>query len=138
MITVIHAAEANMPAVLKIENEAISPPWSEGALLNEVGREDGLFALAAEDDAVLGFCIVRCAADEAELYQIAVRQDCRRRGIADLLLDAAKNTAWRRISCRFILKSGEATRQRSDCIKNTALKTKAAVKTTTVALSRTR
>lgn len=89
MIDVIHAVETDIPAVLEIENEAISPPWSEGALLNEVGRTDGLFVLAVEDGAVLGFCIVRRAADEAELYQIAVREDCRHRGIADSLMKAA-------------------------------------------------
>jgi ribosomal-protein-alanine acetyltransferase len=39
---------------------------------------------------VLGFCIVRCLSGEAELYQIAVREDMRRRGIADRLMDAAE------------------------------------------------
>ena len=85
---------------LAVEREAISPPWSEGALLGEIGREDGLFILAveggcaAEDNecgadcgAVVGFCILRRAADEAELYQLAVRDDCRRRGIGAALLE---------------------------------------------------
>jgi ribosomal-protein-alanine N-acetyltransferase len=102
MITIIQAEEAHIPAVLEIECEAISPPWSEGALLNEIGRDDGLFALAIENGvavenshaiengSVFGFCIVRCAADEAELYQIAVREEMRRCGIADLLMYEAK------------------------------------------------
>lgn len=92
MIRIIDAEEEHLPALLKIENACITPPWPEGALLNEIGRADGLFVLAVEDgleprdDGVLGFCIVRSAADEAELYQIAVREDMRRRGVADSLM----------------------------------------------------
>ena len=91
MIRIIDAEEAHLPEVLAIEREAISPPWSEGALLSEIGREDGLFLLAVEgeEDRLAGFCILRRAADEAELYQLAVREDCRRQGIGGVLLDRA-------------------------------------------------
>lgn len=96
MIRVISAREEHLPQVLEIERASIFPPWSEGALLNEIGRDDGLFAVAVEaaggdwqDCAVAGFCIVRCVADEAELYQIAVREDSRRRGIGDALMEEA-------------------------------------------------
>jgi ribosomal-protein-alanine N-acetyltransferase len=94
MIRIRDAGEPDIPAVMNIEEEAFSPPWSEGALLNQIGRDDGLFAVAVEGDAdnggqVLGFIIIRRAADEAELYQIAVREDERRRGIAAKLMEAA-------------------------------------------------
>lgn len=90
MIEIVIAQEAHIPAVLSIENASISPPWSEGALLNEVGRDDGLFTLAVENGAVLGFLILRRVADEAELYQIAIHEDARRRGVADILMNTAK------------------------------------------------
>ena len=98
MNRIIEARETHLPELLKLENACITPSWSEGALLNEIGREDGLFALALENDetagdgcsadngGVLGFCILRRTADEAELYQIAVREDVRRRGVADSLM----------------------------------------------------
>ena len=101
MIRIIDATEAHLTQVMEIEREAISPPWSEGALTNEIGRSDGLFDVALEDDdgssaggapensKVAGFCIVRRMSDEAELYQIAVREDRRRAGIADRLLTRA-------------------------------------------------
>ena len=98
MIRLITAEESYLTQVLEIEWEAISPSWSEGALLGEIGRDDGHFLLAVEDGEdlddgpdggrVAGFSIVRRMADEAELYQIAVHEDFRRRGIADLLLGA--------------------------------------------------
>lgn len=89
MIRIVEAAEEDMPKVLDIECASISPPWSEGALLGELGREDGLFVLAEEDNDIAGFCIVRYLADEAELYQIAVRPDRRRNGVGDHLMTAA-------------------------------------------------
>lgn len=90
MIELIEADEAFMPAVLEIEEAAFFPPWSEGALLNELGREDGFFGLAVDNGTVIGFCILRSAADEAELYQIAVHDQYRRSGTADRLLEAAE------------------------------------------------
>jgi ribosomal-protein-alanine N-acetyltransferase len=89
MIRIVDATEAYLLQVLDIERASIAPPWSEGALLNEIGRSDGLFVLALEGEELLGFCILRRAADEAELYQIAVRERSRRQGIADALMAAA-------------------------------------------------
>jgi len=46
MICVAEATEDDMPRLLEIEREAISPPWTEGALLSEIYREDSFFAVA--------------------------------------------------------------------------------------------
>ena len=42
------AMEADVPRILEIEQEAISPPWMESTLLNEIYNKDSFFALAAE------------------------------------------------------------------------------------------
>jgi ribosomal-protein-alanine N-acetyltransferase len=95
MIRIIEAREFHLPELVKIENACILPPWSEADLRNEIGRSDGLFALALENGSdtaeggVLGFCILRRAGDEAELYQIAVRKEARNRGVADSLMHSA-------------------------------------------------
>jgi len=47
MICLFLAAEADIPRVLEIERESIAPPWTHGALLAEVYREDSFFAVAA-------------------------------------------------------------------------------------------
>jgi len=99
------AAEDDIPRILEIEREAISPPWSHGALLGEIYRERSLFAVAGEsypvtdgekprtafavNEAVNGFIILRQMGDEGELLQIAVDRAKRRRGTADLLIGAA-------------------------------------------------
>jgi len=110
MISISLATENDIIRILEIEWEAISPPWTHGALLNEIYREDSFFALAVTSEtgfaersvtgmagtqsgeqksyAIHGFVILRCLADEGELLQIAVDKAFRRRGVADALMDA--------------------------------------------------
>jgi len=107
------ATEDDISQILEIERDAISPPWTHGALLREIYSDDTFFAVVpvltsnsplgkggCEADgvvppqgrglsSVLGFIILRRAADEGELYQIAVDAEHRRQGIADELMDAA-------------------------------------------------
>ena len=93
------AAEADMPRILEIEQEAISPPWTHGTLLSEIYREDSFFAVARQvcqeksPPVTLGFVILRRIADEGELFQIAVDRAAQRSGVADMLMDSALNYA---------------------------------------------
>ena len=76
--------------------EAISPPWTHGALLAEIYREDSFFAVARcgsrFDEPGLpaldlqGFVIVRRTGDDGELLQIAVDKRVWRQGVADMLM----------------------------------------------------
>ena len=89
MIYIKLATEDDMERILEIEREAISPPWSHGALLGEIYCGDSFFALAVGGGAILGFAILRRAAGECELLQIAVSSASRRLGAADALMAAA-------------------------------------------------
>ena len=89
MISIVTATEEDIPRILEIERDSISPPWTHGALLGEIYRDDSFFALARESADIKGFVILRRMADEGELLQIAVDKDARRRGIADALIAAA-------------------------------------------------
>ena len=88
-ISIVAATEDDIAQVLEIEREAISPPWTHGALLSEIYSGDSFFSVAAREGTVLGFVILRRMGDESELLQIAVSKAARRNGIADLLMDAA-------------------------------------------------
>ncbi|MBO4831589.1 MAG: ribosomal protein S18-alanine N-acetyltransferase [Oscillospiraceae bacterium] len=86
-MTVIRAAgSADVPEIAELERSCFSPPWSEKSLLDELGSPDAFFAVASDEDKILGFCIARFAGGEAELYRIAVREDARRRGTAALMM----------------------------------------------------
>ncbi len=93
MIEIIVAEELHIPAVLEIEQAAFSPCWMEGSLLSQLDNEDAHFRVAAESGVVLGFSVLHKAADEGELYQIAVQEQARRRGIGALLMKDAINYA---------------------------------------------
>ena len=90
MLFVDDAAEGDIPRILEIERGAISPPWTHGALLGEIYREDSFFAVAACSPRFLvGFAILRQMGSEGELLQIAVDKAARRRGAADALMASA-------------------------------------------------
>ena len=88
-MSIVIADEADVLRVLEIEREAISPPWTHGALLAEIYNEDTFFAVAREGGGILGFVMLRRMGDEGELLQIAVDCSARRRGVADSLMGAA-------------------------------------------------
>ena len=101
VVRIDFAAEDDIDRILEIERGAISPPWTHGALLSEIYREDSFFAVAKNNSQftihnsqlftrdVCGFVFLRRIADEGELLQIAVDRTARRRGVAGLLMDAA-------------------------------------------------
>jgi len=111
MIRLTPATEDDLPGILEIEQEAISPPWTHGALLSEIYRDDSFFTVAygatansekttqsagketkdggRDSCGVSGFVILRRMADEGELLQIAVNKTVRRCGVADTLMEAA-------------------------------------------------
>jgi len=87
---IIEVTEDDMPRIMEIELEALSPPWTYSGLLSEMNNAKTLFAAAVEEDTILGFIILRhYMTDEGELLQIAVDKMYRRRGVADMLLNAS-------------------------------------------------
>lgn len=74
--------------IAQIERECFSMPWSERALEEELYNPQASFIVAQRaDGAVLGYAGLHVAADEGYIDNIAVREDYRRQGIADDLLD---------------------------------------------------
>jgi len=105
MIKIVPATEEHIDQIMEIENEAISPPWTHGALLSAIYSDDSYFVAAKDElaesfhcpnpcshpcldpSAILGFAILRQVGDDGELLQIAVSRSTRRRGVGDSLLD---------------------------------------------------
>ena len=103
MINIRVAEESDISRILEIEHESISPPWTHGALLREIYNENSFFALAVENDNILGFVILRASEGSGEILQVAVCKNNRRRGAANVLLTAALDyAAFRRIKKVFL------------------------------------
>lgn len=89
--------ESDLPHVARLEAEAFPTPWSaeQYALVMEQG---GCVLFGAWDQDVLAGYIavaVQSAAGEMEVYNIAVRETYRRRGVGRKLLDLALEAAAR-------------------------------------------
>ena len=89
------AVAADIDALLALERECITPPWSEGAMLGEILHDDTVFLVAAQqlngetapsDAPLCGFAVLRKIGDEAELFRIATSSAHRREGVAAHLL----------------------------------------------------
>jgi len=95
--TALHA-----PVLAALHAEAFDEPWSAvdfATLLADVGAA-GVIAVDAACEEPLGFVLCRRVVDEAEVLTIAVRADCRRRGVGAALLRAC---------ARRLLDAGAAT-----------------------------
>ena len=82
--------ERAISEILRQSREAAQwPPESYANLANSAG---GVLLVSEVDAQVIGFVAARQAADQAEILNIAVHRDFRRKGVASALLLAALDT----------------------------------------------
>lgn len=80
--------------VEQIERESFSTPWTEKMFLAALKAGNHLLRIICEPDGTLaGYYVLYIAADEADLADIAVRQQSRRRGYAGKMLRDMKDQA---------------------------------------------
>ncbi len=91
---IVPARDGHIPAVLAIELEGADSPWSEHSFRQELESADAYFSAAELGEECVGFCILKLLGTEAEIYDIAVRADMRRRGVGSALLSDAVDHAW--------------------------------------------
>lgn len=92
-MTIRTATEADLDALLELERECITPPWTEGQLLAELLNGDTYIVAAQEETEILGFAVLRRMGGEAELFRVAVQAAARRRGIASALMENVLSAA---------------------------------------------
>ena len=88
----------DLEEVLAIERASFTMPWSRGAFLYELQQNRVArcwVARGAEGD-VVGYLCLWEVADEVHITNIAVRPECRRRGLARLLLGGILDEARQR------------------------------------------
>ena len=76
----------DIPAITELERVCFSVPWSEQGFMAELDSGDAWFSVCEENDKILGFAVLHCFGEEAELFNVAVSPEVRRRGIADALM----------------------------------------------------
>ena len=86
------AGEADAAKMAAVHAAAFDPGWSATELAASA-RGNGAFALAVDDEAMVGFVIARIIAGQAEILTIAVDPSARRRGIGRALVAATAGVA---------------------------------------------
>ena len=71
----------HIPAVALLERENFSLPWSENAIGEELDRPLSLWLVAVDGEEVVGYIGSQIVPDEADMMNVAVREDHRRMGI---------------------------------------------------------
>ena len=91
----------DLDAVLRIECQSFTTPWSEALFQSEMKNASSYLFVARPDeesDAILGHIGYRVVVDEMHIVIVAVDPIWRRHGIATQMLDQAMDHA-RRVSC---------------------------------------
>lgn len=74
--------------LVALERACIICPWNRNDILQALADDSVVFLKAETDGCLQGYAAARVILDEAETYNVAVRQDCRRQGIGGALLRA--------------------------------------------------
>lgn len=94
----------DLPDVLAIERSSFSVPWSERAFRHLMGRQDAAVLVAdAGRGRLAGYAAWWVAADAAELGDLAVHREHRRRGVGRALVRAVARAARERGVARLFL-----------------------------------
>lgn len=78
--------ESHVAQVAALEKLCFSDPWSETSIASELENPLSLWLIAEENGAVCGYVGSQTVLDETDMMNIAVRPDCRRKGIAAALI----------------------------------------------------
>ena len=86
-VRIVPMTADHLDAVAALERICFSDPWSRQLLASELDNDLSAFLVALDDEGqVAGYAGLQVILDEGTITDIAVRPDCRRRGVASQLL----------------------------------------------------
>lgn len=92
-VQIIPVEKKHIPEILQIERASFSMPWSYDSFRHELEDLDSHFTAAICDGQVVGFCVLRRFDIEGEIFNIAVSDAYRGKGIGEQLLSEALSFA---------------------------------------------
>jgi len=87
------AGAGDVPDMAALEQECFSRPWSAASLEAEVSGGNTVFFVALLDGETAGYAGMQFAADEGSVFNIAVAERFRRRGVGRALTAALSREA---------------------------------------------
>lgn len=76
----------DLPGILEIEACSFSSPWDASTFLALLSDSESFNLSACEDGRIVGYCFSQSMEKMVHLLNLAVHQDCRRKGIARAML----------------------------------------------------
>lgn len=78
----------DLEQAMSIEETLFSVPWTINGFFSMLMREDALFLVAEDKDAIIGFCGAFLVMDQGDIVNVGVRKERQRQGIGTRLLQA--------------------------------------------------
>ncbi len=78
--------EPQLDRVYEIEKACFANPWSRQSLEAQLGSDTSLFLTAVEQGEVIGYIGMSAVVDEGYIYNVAVEEKHRRRGVGSALI----------------------------------------------------
>ncbi len=87
-MTIVNMSQCHVSAVAALEKTCFSDPWSENSVASELKNPLSLWLVAMDGEQVAGYIGSQSVEGEADMMNVAVHPDYRRRGIARQLINA--------------------------------------------------
>lgn len=85
-MTIVKLEKNHVPQIAEIEKCCFSDPWNEESIASELENRLSLWLVALEGDRVAGYVGSQTVLGEADMMNIAVHPDFRRKGIGEALV----------------------------------------------------
>lgn len=82
---------AHVGQIAQLEKLCFSDPWSEKSIATELECRLSCWLVALEGDSLLGYVGSQTVMDESDMMNLAVHPDCRRKGVAQALINALED-----------------------------------------------
>ncbi len=89
MVKIEKMSEKHIAQVAEIEESIFSVPWSQKAFKDSLELDNTAFYVAIEEEGVIGYCGVYKVMNSADITNVAVKKDKRKKGVAKQLLKEA-------------------------------------------------
>lgn len=100
--------EQDSKQIAKLEKEIFKDAWTQTGI-EETWKEPHSFIIVAKEEGeVVGYCIVYCVLDEAEIAKIAVKETKRHIGVGKRLLEETEKKCLARNITRILLEVRES------------------------------
>lgn len=106
--TIRQMTEEDVAAVAALEEANFSRPWSYDAFSKTLSDENYIVIIAKDTDALLGYCVLLCTGEEADITNVCTAPAARGKGVATEMLTALMEAGYIRGVTEFFLEVRES------------------------------